>query len=230
MLADIEFSQRPAVPAPEQVTLLVVIANELLRHGLISMLRGVKTVAAVTACGDEHEALELLARQRPGIVVCRACDPCAGPVAAAVRGHGARLLLLLEDLELGAVDETTMLAAQGFLIQREATLDRLRESVDRLAAGEISIPAGLARALITRGVGVGAGHARGLSLTAREHQVLSLLAQGLSNKQIARRLTISEHGVKRHVTNLLAKMDSPNRTLAVATALRQGLVTVPNVP
>ncbi|MFD0626787.1 response regulator transcription factor [Streptomyces sanglieri] len=58
----------------------------------------------------------------------------------------------------------------------------------------------------------------------REQQVLALLAQGFSNKQIARRIGISEHGAKRHVTNLLAKLNSPNRTLAVALALQEGLV------
>jgi DNA-binding NarL/FixJ family response regulator len=61
-------------------------------------------------------------------------------------------------------------------------------------------------------------------LTVREHEVLGLLAQGLSNKQIGRRLGISEHGVKRHVTRLLAKLNSPNRTFAVARALSEGII------
>jgi DNA-binding CsgD family transcriptional regulator len=78
---------------------------------------------------------------------------------------------------------------------------------------------------VTGGRTVPAGRARPVSLTIREHDVLALLAHGLSNKQIARRLMISEHGVKRHVTNLLAKLNSPNRTFAVATALQAGLIS-----
>src|SRR5437868_6258491 len=58
-----------------------------------------------------------------------------------------------------------------------------------------------------------------IRLTPREHEVLSLLTEGLGNKQIARAIGISEHGVKRHVTNLLAKLNCPNHTLAVARAL-----------
>ncbi|MCI4066752.1 LuxR C-terminal-related transcriptional regulator [Micromonospora sp. R77] len=62
-------------------------------------------------------------------------------------------------------------------------------------------------------------------LTPRERQALKLLAEGLSNKQIARRLGISEHGAKRHVGNVLAKLNCPNRTVAVTVALNHGLLT-----
>lgn len=61
-------------------------------------------------------------------------------------------------------------------------------------------------------------------LTPRERQALKLLADGLSNKQIARRLGISEHGAKRHVGNVLAKLNCPNRTVAVTVALNHGLL------
>jgi DNA-binding NarL/FixJ family response regulator len=61
-------------------------------------------------------------------------------------------------------------------------------------------------------------------LTPREQAALALLVQGLSNKQIARRLTISEHGAKRHVANLLAKLNCPNRTMAAVVAVREGLL------
>jgi DNA-binding CsgD family transcriptional regulator len=60
-------------------------------------------------------------------------------------------------------------------------------------------------------------------LTPREHQVLALMADGLSNKQIGRRLDISFHGAKRLVASVLAKLDSPTRTVAVAKALREGI-------
>jgi DNA-binding CsgD family transcriptional regulator len=60
-------------------------------------------------------------------------------------------------------------------------------------------------------------------LTPREQQVLVLMVEGLSNKQIGRRLDISFHGAKRLVASILAKLDSPTRTVAVARALREGL-------
>jgi RNA polymerase sigma factor (sigma-70 family) len=61
-------------------------------------------------------------------------------------------------------------------------------------------------------------------LTPREHQVLVLLADGLTNRQIAERLVVSEHTVHRHVTNLLRKLDLPSRTAAAAHAFRSGLL------
>ena len=61
-------------------------------------------------------------------------------------------------------------------------------------------------------------------LTAREREVLGLLAEGLTNRQIAERLVLSEHTVHRHVTNILRKLDLPSRTAAAAYAVRAGLL------
>ncbi|MFK0156900.1 response regulator transcription factor [Streptomyces sp. NPDC090499] len=66
----------------------------------------------------------------------------------------------------------------------------------------------------------------GATLTPRELQVLRLVAQGLSNKQVSRQLQISEHGVKQLVGNVLAKLNCPNRTLAVVRAMEDGLLAV----
>ncbi|WP_381804006.1 response regulator transcription factor [Streptomyces niveus] len=63
-----------------------------------------------------------------------------------------------------------------------------------------------------------------MRLTSREHEALGLLGQGLSNKQIARSLGISPHGAKRLVGSILLKLGSPNRTAAVVTAMRTGLI------
>jgi DNA-binding NarL/FixJ family response regulator len=64
-------------------------------------------------------------------------------------------------------------------------------------------------------------------VTTREREVLSLLAEGLTNKQIAERLVLSEHTVHRHVTNILRKLDLPSRTAAAAYAVRSGLLDTP---
>jgi DNA-binding NarL/FixJ family response regulator len=208
------------------VTALVVVGNELLSHGVRSMLRSVPGVGSVWACPGAAEALPLLPAQRPGLVVCLAADEGTPALVRAAARQGARTLLLLDGPDLDAVDEDTALAADGFLIREEVTVDRLREAVHRVNAGDLPLPAGVARRLMTR-----SRHApppprisRRISITPREEEVLHLLAEGLSNKQIARRIGITEHGIKRHVTNLLAKLNAPNRTLAVALALQEGLI------
>ncbi|MFD5029213.1 LuxR C-terminal-related transcriptional regulator [Streptomyces sp. NPDC058405] len=224
MLNDVQvYSQ--ATDTDSQVSVLVVLENELVRCGVFNMLRNVPSVAQVWSCGGAAVASELMATYRPGIVVCHGSGQLAAALVQDAVACDARILLLLEDLRLEAIDEMVMLASQGFLMQADLTAASLYEAVTKLQSGEMPLPPGLARNLMVRVRGTtSSSTSRKVSLTPREQQVLALLAQGLSNKQIARRLTISEHGVKRHVTNLLAKLNSPNRTLAVALALQEGLV------
>jgi DNA-binding NarL/FixJ family response regulator len=118
----------------------------------------------------------------------------------------------------------------------------------RLSDDQVVMPARLARALLLRagnpaiaappapaspGTAPAAhpvrhsGRVRHDPLTPREREALTLLAEGLMNKQIARQLRISDHGAKRLVASVLVKLSSPNRTLAVVTALREGLLDPP---
>ncbi|PBC60210.1 hypothetical protein BKI49_29710 [Streptomyces sp. Tue6028] len=206
-------------------TALVVIDNELLSHGVRSMLKSIPAMGSVWACGKASEAMALLPAQRPDIVLCLGSGPdTAGLVRGTVR-QGARALILLEGPDLDVLDEETVLAAHGFLMQAEVTVDKLREAVDQVNAGDLPLPPALARNLMSRSRRRPEHRpSRRISITPREEEVLHFLAEGLSNKQIARRLGISEHGIKRHVTNLLAKLNAPNRTLAVALALQEGLI------
>ena len=227
MLATIQADQAEPFPSgvTRPVTMLVALENELVRHGVLSMLRSVPNVGQVWVCGGASEAFGLLASHHPDVVLCHGSDPTAAPLVEAARLHDARTLLLLQDLEVEALDQSVLASADGFLMQNEVTVGVLRAAMERLSTGEMPLPADLARRLIARLRQVPeARPARTVSLTPREQQVITLLAQGLSNKQIARRLTLSEHGVKRHVTNLLAKLNCPNRTHAVALALQEGLI------
>ena len=103
-------------------------------------------------------------------------------------------------------------------------LSGLDNAILRLMQGEMPVPTEVARELLAsarRGDTLRTG---GVVLTPRERQALNLMACGLGNKQIARELGISPHGAKRHVSNVLAKLNSPNRTSAVAKAMRDGLL------
>jgi two-component system nitrate/nitrite response regulator NarL len=212
-------------PGPGRpVTMFVVLRNELVRHGVLSMLKSVPAVGRTWAYRAAAEASGRLPTIRPDIVLCHGSDDTAQPMMEAARQQGARTLLLLSDLELEALGPSVLACADGFLMQPEVTVSALRAAVERLRTGEMPLPADLARLLISR-VRRAPEEARvPRHVTPREQQVLALLAQGLSNKQIARGLDLSEHGVKRHVTNLLAKLNCPNRTHAVALALREGLI------
>jgi DNA-binding NarL/FixJ family response regulator len=184
--------------------------------------------------GELDEAAVALAALREverlvGTVPMRAvADLAEGTLAAARRDH-ERARPLLED----AVDR---FAASGAPF--EASRARIELALSLVALGRADearreAEAALA-ALVELGAEVEAGRARQIldapaggglgAVTPRERQVLGLLAEGLTNREIAARLVVSEHTVHRHVTNILRKLDLPSRTAAAAHAVRAGLV------
>ncbi|SEF86341.1 DNA-binding response regulator, NarL/FixJ family, contains REC and HTH domains [Thermomonospora echinospora] len=177
---------------------LVAVRGELLRYGVAAMLRELAPLV-----GEVVEDGRLDGRHVDVVVL----SPGADTAALADRAARRRIRVL------GLVDETAgdVLDAyvDGVVPYRDLTLETLR---DALTGTPHTRPA-------TR-----ADRPR-RALTPRERQVLGLVAQGLSNKQIARRLAVSEHGVKKHVASLLTKLDCPNRTIAAVRALNDGLLT-----
>jgi LuxR family transcriptional regulator, maltose regulon positive regulatory protein len=174
------------------------------------------------------EALRGLERQ-VGTVALRACADRAEGVLACGRGEHDCSRALLED----AVDRFERSSAPF-----EAARTRLELATCLIGLGRTEAAAGEARAALDRLVELRAdtGRARRIlaaaggdrvslgELTRREREVLALLAEGLTNRQIAARLVVSEHTVHRHVTNLLRKLDLPSRTAAAAHAVRSGLL------
>lgn len=117
------------------------------------------------------------------------------------------------------------LPGDGFLSLTDLSQDALAGAIERTLAGEVPMPPKLARELLSMHRIQGPrAQARVTTLTPRENETLQLMASGMSNKQIARALTISTHGAKRLVGSVLAKFDAPNRTAAVVSAVNAGLV------
>ncbi|WP_244188939.1 response regulator transcription factor [Streptomyces yokosukanensis] len=117
------------------------------------------------------------------------------------------------------------LPSDGFLSLTDLSKDALASAVERTLAGEVPMPPKLARELLSmHRIQLPQAKARVTTLTPRENETLQLMASGMSNKQIARALTISTHGAKRLVGSVLAKFDAPNRTAAVVSAVNAGLV------
>ncbi|MFG1945673.1 response regulator transcription factor [Nonomuraea sp. NPDC048826] len=146
-------------------------------------------------------------------------------LAARAQSLGTNVLLLFDGNQQESLETAASIPSNGFLTLHDLTAESLEKALNGVRNGEVPIPGGLATHLLAsvRRHAV-AGRERNPYLTPREQQVLALLVEGLSNKQIARRLDISQHGVKRLVANVLAKLNCPNRTLAVAVAMRDGLV------
>ncbi|MFE6667977.1 LuxR C-terminal-related transcriptional regulator [Streptomyces sp. NPDC057697] len=208
----------------------LILQNEVLRYGVEGMLRLLPDVADVSCFSTGEEAL------RAGVDSCDLVVVSAAELAATENPATAdglterpvRLLLLVDDSDALGVPRTTHSCVQALVDWSGLTPRVFADAVSDVMAGKFYVSTALARRVLRQN-GRPATEAQpwgapGTGLTPRELQVLRLVAEGLSNKQTARRLQISEHGVKRLVGNVLAKLNCPNRTLAVVRALEYGLL------
>lgn len=221
-VADSENSQEE-----DCIKVLVCVNSEMCRRGICTMLEPIPEVCETRTCADLSEAAALVQGGNFNVLMVSASphlDLLRG-IAAVAEKSDVRIVILLHSLDEDATSALGELPVDGFLLEEEVTENTLREVLASLRRGEMAMPGRLARRLLSHIRSLQRAEAeRPFLLTPREQQALMLLADGMSNKQIARRLGISEHGAKRHVANVLAKLNCPNRTLAVAMALRYGLL------
>lgn len=207
--------------------MIIVARNRLTRCGLATMLAELDVTAEIEVMDTVEEAAVALTRATPALLVITtdtSTEDCLRLVDSA-RSAGKRILLILRDSSKEEVERAARLAADAYLLEHAIQPSTLLNAVTRAASGRMVLPDSLARELLAtvrRQADDSVSRLEPL-LTPREKQTLSLLVDGMSNKQIALRLGITEHGVKRHVTGVLAKLNCPNRTHAVAVAVRAGL-------
>jgi two-component system, NarL family, nitrate/nitrite response regulator NarL len=215
---------------PVEFGVALLVHDECVRQGLTAMLSSLVMVRGVTVWDDIPRISSVATDADLDFDICILRFGDASPTATDrlardVWRCGKKILLLLHSVNEDILDAITAIPSNGFLVQDELTSASLAAAVARVSDGDAPMPAMLANRLLTRARGGALGPpAPGSYLTPRERQVLELLVEGLSNKQIARHLRISQHGVKRLVSNVLAKLNCPNRTQAVAIALTERIV------
>ncbi|MGW1836504.1 LuxR C-terminal-related transcriptional regulator [Streptomyces sp. NPDC002067] len=210
----------PAPRHPRGLTVALAVRKDIHRYGLEGMLRSLESITGIFSYPTIAGAAEAAPEVAPDLLLTSAAEleEVADPaVAGRLHDHEVRLIVLIRPDE--RVTSCWAPHVHGFVDRSALHLSLLREALDDVSAGRFHVSAGLARQLL-----VPAGPGPSVALTAREVQVLELVADGLSNKQAARSLGISENGVKRLMGNILAKLNSPNRTLAVVKALEIGLL------
>jgi DNA-binding NarL/FixJ family response regulator len=195
------------------MSVFVAIGNDVVRFGIERMLQAhdVETTHPDTFSEAVPDASIL-------IVLLAESDEESVRLLRMAEEQGTRILVLVDEREAAELSRMSRLSGirgAGFLTLSDLNGPELHDALTRIAAGDLPMSPGLARDLLTL--------TPRPRLTPREHEALLLLVEGLSNRQIARRLGISEHGAKRLVANILSKMDCSNRTLAVAKALREGV-------
>lgn len=207
------------MPPLDPVRLVFVDDHPLTREGVAALIGREPDLVLVGEGGTAAEAVELFRTHRPDVGVIDLGLPDGDGVAAARRilaeFPAARLILLSSFAGEEPVYQALQAGAKAFLF-KDAARDELVAAVRAVAAGRTYLPAGPA-ARLARRVG-------GDELTGREVEVLGLVAEGLRNKEVAARLGLSEHTVKVHVQNILAKLRAGDRTEAVTAAVRRGII------
>jgi DNA-binding NarL/FixJ family response regulator len=214
------------------VRVVLVDDHALMRQGISTILSAQPGLEVVGEASSGEEALEVVLRTRPDVVCMDVEMPGIGGLEATRRlvadpSVTAHVLMLTtferEDYLLAALDA----GASGFLL-KNARPENLVDGVRAVAAGEALLAPELTRAVIERAVARDRTTApTGVmpeQLTEREGDVLRLIAQGLSNDEIAARLVIGRATVKTHVSNVLMKLSLRDRVQAVAYAYRTGIV------
>ena len=210
--------------------LRVVIADDqpLMRAGFKTVLEATGTIEVVGEAGDGEEAIRVAEAQEPDVVLMDIRMPKLDGIEATRRMPRRRVLILTTfGLDEYIVDALRA-GASGFLL-KDARPQELVGAVQAVAAGDAVLSAPVTRRLLDQ-----VAHRLPAAvpttdfdgLTEREHEVLRLLAGGLSNAEIAAALVVSEATVKTHVSNLLGKLGLRDRVQAVILAYESGLVSV----
>ena len=201
---------------------VIVVRHEVVREGLTRLAERLDCVEEITATSTlDGAAVRLGDRWPPDVVLIDGAE---------LQGHeeearSARVVVLVTGVHPDALAATARCDADGYVVLPSLDQAALGDALQRVVAGQLVLPTELAQFLLRREATRQSAVAHP-PLTPREVETLTFMVQGLSNKQIALRLRISIHGVKRHVSNVLNRMACPNRAQAVAKALQAGIVPI----
>ena len=208
----------------------IVIADDhsVVRQGLRMFLGLDPELEVVGEASGGAEALQLARKLRPDVVVMDLLMPVMSGIeaTAAIRRElpDTEVLALTSVLEDASVVGAVRAGAIGYLL-KDTKADALCQAIKAAAAGQVQLTPKAAARLMQAVSSPESPE----ELTERETEVLRLLAQGQSNKQIARSLQIGEKTVKTHVSNILSKLGVQSRTQATLYAVRTGLVSASSV-
>ena len=219
----------------QDIGIVVADDHEVVRAGFAALLDTQQDFTVLGTASDGAEAVLACRELKPDVVLMDVRMPGTDGIEATRQlmsgaGHVPHVLILTTfDLDEYVFDALRA-GASGFLL-KDATAERLFEAVRVVAAGEALLAPAVTRRLISEFTRIrpasgpaAAAPAAFASLTPRETEVLLLVAEGLSNPEIAARLVVTEETVKTHVSRVLAKLGLRDRTQAVVAAYESGLV------
>jgi two-component system, NarL family, response regulator LiaR len=203
------------------IRVMIVDDHQMVREGLKVLLSTCADITVVGEAADGAEAIDVCEAIHPDVVLMDVLMPVMDGATATARITGScpgvQVIALTSFVDQEYVEKVLEAGAISYLI-KDARPEALVRAIKDAVEGRGTIDSSAMRALMER-----REDAVGGDLTAREREVLVLIAGGLSNKEIATTLTISVGTVRLHVSNILAKLGAPNRTTAAAIAMKHGL-------
>ena len=205
--------------SPNVIRILTVDDHALLRKGIAALINAEPDMKLVAEACNGREALEKFREHRPDVTLMDLQMPDLNGTEAITRIQSefpnARIVVLTTYTGDAQVVRALRAGARGYLLKGHVHRELL-ETIRAVHAGQKRIPPEVASEL--------AEHAADDELTAREIEVLRLIAAGNSNKLIADQLSIAEETVKSHVSNILSKLSANDRVHAVTIGLKRGII------
>jgi DNA-binding NarL/FixJ family response regulator len=204
----------------EEITCLIVDDHEVVREGLRLALSRSPNIRVIGEAADGESAVTLADRRKPDVVIMDirmpGMDGLEATKAITTQDPTAKVLIFTAYSERMLLSRGLESGAKGYIL-KEAPHETLLRAIDKVATGDGFVDPALMPAFLN-------GKEREDMLTAREREILQLLADGMSNSDVAGKLFISQETVKSHVRHILTKLEADTRTHAVAIALRDAII------
>jgi DNA-binding NarL/FixJ family response regulator len=199
---------------------MIVDDHEVVREGLRLSLSRASHIRVIGEASDGESAVALTERRRPDVVIMDVRMPGMDGLEAtkliSEKVPETAVLIFTAYSERSLLSRGLESGAKGYIL-KEAPHQTLLRAIEKVAGGEGYVDPALMPAFLT-------GKGRDEMLTGREREILQLLADGMSNADVAKKLFISQETVKSHVRHILAKLEADTRTHAVAIALRDSII------
>ncbi len=210
----------PAADGQGEITCLIVDDHEVVREGIRISLSNAPHIRIVGEASDGEAAVTLAERRHPQVVIMDVRMPGMDGLEATKlmteRVPESAVLIFTAYSERSLMGRGLESGAKGYIL-KEAPRETLVRAIEKVAAGDTFVDPALMTAFLP-------GRDKDDMLTQREREILQLLADGMSNADVAERLFISQETVKSHVRHILTKLEADTRTHAVAIALRDAMI------
>ena len=208
----------------EPIRVMIVDDHLMVRDGLRVFLSVYDDIQVVAEADDGEQAIKLCRGANPDVILMDLLMPNMDGIEATrhirSENESIRVIALTSFAEQELVEKAIRAGAISYLL-KDVQSDKLAETIREAKQGRSTIDSAAAQALVAS---TDEGTPVSEDLTQREREILVLLTEGKTNKEIAKQLSLSEGTVRFHVSNILSKLGVNNRTEAVSFALQQGLV------